>query len=114
MEAVGSCKTECVRLLLAAGADVDSADQTGRTVLMCSVLVFSSGFELDKAKECMSLLIGSGCDLDARDHEGDSALDYARARGIPEAMELIASEIERRALDEEVVGKGLAPSARRL
>jgi ankyrin repeat protein len=114
MEAVGYCNPECVERLLSAGADVDGADQYGRTVLMGSIVYLASGFDQVRAKQCFGMLLNAGCDLDARDSLGDTARDYALERDLSGVVELIEAEGERRALDATVVRPGVAPIGRRI
>jgi ankyrin repeat protein len=67
--------TELVRLLLAAGADVDRRDpDSGRTALHAAVAGRADG----AAPEIVRLLLDAGADVDATTTDGASALDITR------------------------------------
>ena len=61
---------DTVSLLLANGANVESRDALGNTVLLSAVAALAGG-------ELISLLIAKGADVDAMNYEGISAVDYA-------------------------------------
>jgi len=66
---------ELVRMLLAAGADVDRQDRdTGRSPLHAAVAAGPDG----DAPEVVRLLLAAGADVNATTHDGASALDMSR------------------------------------
>jgi ankyrin repeat protein len=73
--AAGRASLDLVRLLLAAGADVDRRDpETGRAPLHEAVAAGPGG----DADEVVRLLIEAGADVDATTDDGASALDISR------------------------------------
>ena len=62
----------CVKLLLAAGADVNAADTFGTSALMNAA---TNGY-----KECVRRLIGAGADVNGKDTTGKTALHFASQR----------------------------------
>lgn len=72
--AAGGARLELVRLLLAAGADVDRRDpDTGRTPLHAAV---TGGAE--DSLEIVRVLLDAGADVNATTNDGASALDISR------------------------------------
>ena len=67
--AAGEGDTECVRTLLAAGADINEVDENGRTALM---MASDYGHA-----PVVRLLIEAGADLEKADKGGDTALEIA-------------------------------------
>jgi hypothetical protein len=63
---------ESIRLLLAAGADINAADRLGRTPLLGAAFW---GYD-----DVVRMLADNGARLDARDAQGRGALDYALGR----------------------------------
>ncbi len=66
----GEARHDVIRQLLAAGANVDTADSSGVTPLMWAVT--------NKDPVAVVLLLEAGADLSCRDAEGDDIWDYAR------------------------------------
>lgn len=87
-----------VRVLLAAGADVNGADPDGRTALMVAAGRNDEGL--------VELLLEAGADTGKRDAEGVSALTIAKADGFPDIVALLrhagARESQEELLDEAV------------
>ena len=82
MIAAYSGNVECVRMLLAAGADVNAA-YDGWTALMSAA---------SKGKiECVKLLIDAGADLNHKDRHNYSALYYAAYHGHFRCVSLLRS-----------------------
>ena len=73
--------TECVRLLIDAGADVDARDCNQRTALHC-------GAE-DGNIEIIALLLKAGADPNIKDNQGKTPLDWALWNNHPEAAALL-------------------------
>jgi hypothetical protein len=71
MLAAGWC--EIVRMLLAAGAEVNAVDQDGHTALVYAVVKDSEG-----GAESVSALIQDGVNANLKDREGLTPLDHAR------------------------------------
>jgi ankyrin repeat protein len=72
--AAGGARLELVRLLLAAGADVNRRDPaTGRTPLHAAVAADHAG----DAPEIVRVLLAAGADVNATTHDGASALDIS-------------------------------------
>ncbi|NEK57363.1 ankyrin repeat domain-containing protein [Geodermatophilus sabuli] len=73
--AAGRARLEVVRLLLAAGADVNRRDpDTGRHPLHAAVAAGAGG----DAPEVVRVLLDAGADVDATTSDGASALDISR------------------------------------
>jgi ankyrin repeat protein len=73
--AAAGVRLDLVRLLLAAGADVDRRDpDTGRCPLHTAVAADSDG----DAAEIVRVLLAAGADVNATTHDGASALDISR------------------------------------
>jgi ankyrin repeat protein len=73
--AAGSTRLELVRLLLAAGADVNRRDpDTGRAPLHAAVAAGGGG----DAPEVVAVLLDAGADVNATTNDGASALDISR------------------------------------
>jgi Ankyrin repeats (3 copies) len=81
LEAAQAGKTEQVRGLAAAGANVDAANGEGTTPLMAAAAGGHTGV--------IAALADAGADLDARDRLGRTALDRALAAGYGEAVRLL-------------------------
>jgi ankyrin repeat protein len=73
-----------LRLLVAAGANVNATDEFGRTPLMTC-------FDVDYAKALIEL----GADLFARDNGGQRAIDTAREMGDQDLAQLLDAEMLR-------------------
>lgn len=80
--AVGAA--EVVRLLLEKGAQVDGADEEGKTPL-----IQAAGRRFPGTLATLELLLGRGADPNARDLQGNTALSQARQYGPPGAVELL-------------------------
>jgi len=63
-------QTECIRLLLDAGADPDLQNRSGETALMRAVRARKS--------RAIATLLDAGVDIDKADYTGRMAIDYAR------------------------------------
>jgi ankyrin repeat protein len=74
---------DVVRLLLDRGADPNVRNSQGDTPLICATK-YAGG----KA-ETVDVLVKAGTDLAVRDDKGNTALDYARAKGQADAVALI-------------------------
>ena len=66
LDVVSKGTDECLRLLLAAGADVNAKDNTGATALIRAVAIPNV--------KCLDLLIRAGADVNAADNKGVTAL----------------------------------------
>lgn len=77
-EAVGSNRTETVKLLIANGADLGATDKTGMTPLHVAAM-------WNRAEQ-VAILLDAGADLDARDKFGDTPLHTAAVFGSKEAI----------------------------
>ncbi|CAH1798926.1 unnamed protein product [Owenia fusiformis] len=65
--------TNCAKLLLDHGADVNAVNNNGKTALMYAGSVNDS-------VECANLLIAYGANIDARDNDGATALIHAKSK----------------------------------
>jgi ankyrin repeat protein len=93
-EAALVCDFARVRDLLARGANVDVADEDGRTPLHQAVLGNSIGL--------VGLLIESGATVDAKDHHGYTPLHFAAQEYAPMiARILVAKGADPNARDED-------------
>ena len=79
---------ELLELLLAHGADINTRDVFGCTVMMgaanCEYL-FGSG----KITERLAMLLEYGADINLRDNKGNTALHYATKRGFDKIVDFI-------------------------
>ena len=114
IEAAKNGKTELVKLLIAAGADVNKADEDGETPLFraawnahteCVKLLLAAGANVNKANkwggtplywaaykgrtECVKLLIDAGADVNKASNEGRTPLSIAEKNGHTECAELL-------------------------
>lgn len=76
--------TECARLLIEAGCNVNLSDNQGRNPLLCSIL--TSHFEIVK------LLLKAGCERNALSDEGQSALCDSVEAGNLDCAKLLIQE----------------------
>lgn len=76
--------TECARLLIEAGCNVDLPDNQGRNPLLCSIL--TNHFEIVK------LLLKAGCERNALSDEGQSALCASVEAGNIDCAKLLIQE----------------------
>ncbi len=81
IEAAENRKTELVKLLIAAGADVNRADKVGETPLNNAAYYGRT--------ECVKLLIDAGADVNKADKFGETPLYKAEGRGHTECAELL-------------------------
>lgn len=72
---------QIAKALLERGADIESADQFGRTPLILACL---SGHT-----DMVHLLLWYGADINANIHTGEDALTYARARGHKDIVQIL-------------------------
>lgn len=83
MEAAGSFfaknRHEIVKLLIAAGADVNLKGEGGQTALMCAV----------NYVESVKALIAAGADVNAHDDEGNSVLMLAQVQGFLKVVDVL-------------------------
>ncbi len=86
MDAAYYGPAESVRLLLEAGAEVDTRDNRGRTALM-----HAAGSD-DSEAAVLQLLLGQGADRSLKDERGDTALDFAQHRGDAAKIRLLGGE----------------------
>jgi hypothetical protein len=79
-----ACSTpQAVKLLVAAGADVNAKDRGGHTALMnCSY-----------RKDFVAALLEAGADPSLRDHYGHTAVERARQMGSKDAADLLEAAI---------------------
>lgn len=71
MQACSDGRIEALRIVIAAGADLDASGERGITPLMAAAE--------SEEEACLALLIKTGVDLDKQDDEGHSAVWYAAA-----------------------------------
>lgn len=83
-----------VELLLAHGADVNSAGPDGKTALMMAAMF--------NRTELVELLLARGANPQARDSRGLSVLDAARIMGAPDTAALL----------EQKLGQAQSPQAK--
>jgi hypothetical protein len=77
---------EAIRLLVAAGADVNRLDQTGHSLLISCAL--SRWLDDERAREAAQLLLAAGADASVADN-GQTAHSYALLREKPRLAELL-------------------------
>ncbi|PQE26429.1 Ankyrin repeat-containing domain protein [Rutstroemia sp. NJR-2017a BBW] len=76
--AIKNCNEDIVKLLVSAGADVNTRDNTGRTPLGCA--------SLNNLPRIVDLLVSKGANLDAKDLRGYTPLAIAAVLGSTEAL----------------------------
>ncbi|KAN0119232.1 ankyrin [Hyaloscypha variabilis] len=76
--------SECIRILMDAGASIHITAKGGRTALH-----FAAGSLNIGAKRCIEMLAGAGLSLDAKDDEGWTALHYAAFSGSRKNVEFL-------------------------
>lgn len=95
-QAVAVDSADVVRVLLAAGADVEARSRRGQTALHLAVLSWRVSprnvhGEIKPRMDVVRLLLEKGVDALARDVEGRSAKDLAVSGGFSEAVELLTA-----------------------
>lgn len=73
MQACGDGQIKCLRVLIAAGADLNASGERGMTPLMVAAQ--------DDDEPCLAALLKAGVDLEKKDHLGHTALWFAAAYG---------------------------------
>ena len=73
MYAAGKGSSQCVKVLLDTGADVNADDKTGQTALFYASESYS--------RECVNSLIAAGADVNKKDKKGCTALYYDLCAG---------------------------------
>lgn len=71
-------QTDCLRLLIGRGADLDHKNKDGYTALMRSA---RNGYP-----DCLQLLISGGASLNIQNNEKETALIKAAQKGYPECV----------------------------
>ena len=95
LEAVARADSVSVRLLLEAGATVDTGDRKGYTALMAAA---------DRGKEeIVRILLAAGAQVNARSEQGHTALGEARTKGHQSLADLLVAA----GADERLVGMTL-------
>jgi len=87
--AAGMGRTECVRLLLAHGADVNIVSPRGNP------LHFATRYSQDNS-DIVHLLLDAGVKLDAKDSNGNTPLDNARKNNLEQSVELIEKAVKKK------------------
>jgi ankyrin repeat protein len=80
---------EVVRLLMAAGADVNAVASTGETPLICAAMARHRGKTDDKTRALLALLLDGGADPNAQSKGGTSALYWCALCSMPRSVELL-------------------------
>lgn len=81
--------SETVKILLAAGAELDSTDDAGRTPLHLAVTAPDRD-ERFSGSEVVRMLLAAGAEPDRVDNGGETPLDVARKRGTKRAAGVLA------------------------
>lgn len=92
MIAAANRSLECCRLLVEQGADVNIADQAGRTALMFAIGNFSEVATTQvraPSVEIVTLLLEADANPHALDSEGNHAMTYAQRLNATECIELL-------------------------
>jgi ankyrin repeat protein len=78
MQACGDGQIKCLRILIAAGADLNASGERGMTPLMVAAM--------EDEKPCLVALLNAGVDLEKKDHLGHTAAGFAAAYGTVECL----------------------------
>ncbi len=77
---------EVVRYLLTTDLNIDQVNNLGWTALLEAVVLGDGG---PTYQRIVRLLVDAGAELSIRDNNGNTALDYARARGYSEIISIL-------------------------
>jgi len=76
-------RTEAVKTLITAGADVNARNNNGETPLHCAV------YEGSHKKEAIKILIAAGADVNMKGNDGITPLQMAIKEDNPEIAEIL-------------------------
>lgn len=79
MQACGDGQLKCLRILIAAGADLNASGERGMTPLMVAAMESETG--------CLVALLKAGVDLEKKDDWGNTAAWFAAAYGSVDCLD---------------------------
>lgn len=77
-EAAYNGRTDCMKELLEAGANVNAQDGDGRTALIWATS--------EKYPDSVKVLLGVGADVNVKDKDGNTALMWAALNGLTDCV----------------------------
>jgi hypothetical protein len=98
LRAAKACDVPAIKLLLAAGANIELPTANGVTPLLAAAGIGSSGLDTrgryrteEGAVQAVKLLLDAGADINARDKSGTSALHAAAGQGWTSLVQVLAA-----------------------
>lgn len=107
-DAIYGGSVEDVDRFLSSGVDVNTTNETGRTLLMLAIDNCFDTYEMKYRTDIINLLISKNANINAKDEDGETAM----FRAILTSVEIIDSLVQAKANVNEVDNKGDTPLIR--